>query len=178
MSFASWFQKFCSNKGLGELQHSSDSMEEKGTLEKEILLGEGAEQVVIKFLIKAQNIGTKLTLECVVATIPFNQFRRLAFLQQRLCLNTPHETGGVGYLTVRGKNVLFVSSWREVATATTSERDANLHFSEFVARARRYRKIFYDYTIKQLQESGDGDVLALQGKTISNNNPATGALKI
>ena len=178
MAFLNWFQKFCADRGLGEVMPELESWAEaevdteagggvsktlnKSNLVKEVVLGDGADEIAVKFAIEAQDSAMMLSLECKVASIPFNPFRREAFLLQRLRLNSPHETALSGYLSVRGAEIFFVCAWRERRQDGSDHREAILLFENYLARARRFKKIFYQYTREQLQDAHEEGVLALE----------------
>ncbi len=134
----------------------------KAALVKEIVVGEADDEIAVKFAIEAQSSAMLLSLECKVASIPFNPFRKQAFLLQRLRLNAPHETGGCGYLSTRGSEIFFVCAWREHRQQGADSKEHNLLLDSFLARARRFRKIFYQYTREQLREAHEEDILALE----------------
>ncbi len=159
MGFVDWFQDYCLQQNLPPLRAS-----ERGgaSLRKELLLGDGKESLAVVLLVDADAVGVRITLVSVVATLPFHPLRRAEFLRQRLRLNTPQETGGIGFLCVSGKEMRFVSVWRERVDAGLSASSARLRFEEFVARARRYRKIFAEQTRQQLRDAGETALLALE----------------
>ena len=161
MGFVDWFQDYCLQQGLPPLRASVRGSKGAG-LQKELLLGEGKESIAVVLSVSADSVGVRIALESVVAMLPFHPLRRTEFLRQRLRLNAPQETGGIGYLSVSGKDVCFVSLWRERANAGLSASAASLRFEEFLARARRYRKIFADQTRQQLRDAGETELLALE----------------
>ena len=174
MAFLNWFQKFCAERGLGELTPEVEGgaggaggAKPKADLLKEVVFGEGgyskeSSEIVVRFAIEAQSSASLLSLECKVASLPHNPFRREAFLLQRLRLNAPHETGLSGYLALRGAEIIFRAAWREQRQAGGSAQDASLLLENYLARARRFRKIFQKFTREQLRTEHEEDILALE----------------
>ncbi len=161
MGFVDWFQDYCLQQGLPPLRARGQEGERAG-LQKELLLGEGKESLALVLSVFADGVGVRISLESVVATLPFHPLRRTEFLRQRLRLNAPQETGGIGFLCVSGKKVRFVSLWRERVDGGLSASASRFRFEEFLARARRYRKIFADQTRQQLRDAGETELLALE----------------
>ena len=110
MSFVDWFQDYCKQQGLPPLRASGHG---GAGLQKELLLGEGKESLTVMLSVSADGVGVGIALESVVAMLPFHPVRRRECLHQRLRLNAPPETGGIGFLSVLGKEIRFVSLWRE-----------------------------------------------------------------
>ncbi len=160
MGFVDWFQNYCAQQGLPPLRASGQGGE-SGGLQKELLLG-GEESLAVVLSVSADAVGVRIVLESVVAMLPFHPLRRADFLHQCLRLNAPHETGGIGFLCVGGKEVKFISLWRERRDAGLDASSARHRFEEFLARARRFRKIFAAQTRRQLRDAGETAVLALE----------------
>ena len=148
------------------------------------MLGEDKESLAVVLSVSADNVGVRIRLESVVAMLPFHPLRRAEFLRQRLRLNAPQETGGMGFLCVRGKEVCFVSCWREhggaryggaVEGTGLGASAAKHRFEEFLARTRRFRKIFADQTRQQLRDAGETEVLALERR---ESNVATRMMRL